>query len=56
MDRNDHSWPRKVIFPLFSTLGTKLTNRALISMYRSVNKFSRRILEKLELAILEVEE
>ena len=30
--------------------------RALLSMYRSVNKLSRRILEKLELAILEEEE
>jgi hypothetical protein len=28
----------------------------LLSMYRSVNKLSRRILERLELAILEVEE
>jgi hypothetical protein len=30
--------------------------RALLSMYRSVNKLSRRILERLELAILEVED
>jgi hypothetical protein len=31
-------------------------SRALLSMYRSVNKLSRQILESLELAILEVEE
>jgi len=37
--------------------GLDLTDRrALLSMYRSVNKMSRRILERLELAILEVEE
>jgi hypothetical protein len=38
--------------PKFGLIG----ERALLSMYRSVNKLSRRILERLELAILEVEE
>lgn len=52
MDCHHSCWVGKVSLPFFS----ELISRALLGMYRSVNKMSRRILERLELAILEVEE
>jgi hypothetical protein len=52
MDRDDSSGIGKVAHLSFLLINP----RALLGTYRSVNKISRRILERLELAILEVEE
>jgi hypothetical protein len=54
MDCHHSCWVGKVSLPII--IFAELISRALLGMYRSVNKMSRRILERLELAILEVEE